>query len=358
MQLVVCGVRRPVHLEGSTWSLGDTRQHEPPRSKSVSIARDTARNVRQLDQCAQALGNQQKDGDSPVNMVVQGFLEKSRLKTRDELRRFITVDNHEAVKVGDLERSMESRPVVKLKFTTAFTEAVVREGSDELTLRREEEGVLRTSHRHHECGRQWGPPPVDEDWHATCQANIQGVGRSAWETMFHNHQKLHKPVKRKTSRRQRNSFHDLGSVQKINSRSQVTLALCAIHLRSPTALADALKRADQKCGPAQSPAASVASAMFLESEAFGSFVLWLAHRARCARCAMADATAADPVFRNRCRNRRRQRQQAASCPPACEVLAWKVIVRNSARRRCASCSARMPWPRRNFSTFFWPGADG
>ena len=59
------------------------------------------------------------------------------------------VDNHEAVKVGDSEKNMESSPVVKPKFTTDFLEAVVREGADGLMLRREEEGMLRTFKRHH-----------------------------------------------------------------------------------------------------------------------------------------------------------------------------------------------------------------
>ena len=53
------------------------------------------------------------------------------------------VDNHWAVKVGDLEKNVESRPMVKPKFTN-FLESVVREGADELTLRAEDEGVLRT----------------------------------------------------------------------------------------------------------------------------------------------------------------------------------------------------------------------
>ena len=60
----------------------------------------------------------------------------------DELEGFIMVDNYEAVRVGDFENDMESRPMVKPKFTTDFPEAVVREGADELTLRAEEEGTL------------------------------------------------------------------------------------------------------------------------------------------------------------------------------------------------------------------------
>ena len=52
------------------------------------------------------------------------------------------MDNHEAIKIGDLEKTLESLPVVKPRFTTDFLEAEVREGTDELTLRREG-GMLR-----------------------------------------------------------------------------------------------------------------------------------------------------------------------------------------------------------------------
>ena len=65
-------------------------------------------------------------------------------KIVDGLRKFILVDNQEAVTVGELDQNVESRKVVKPKFTTDFPEAVVREGADELTLRADEEGALRT----------------------------------------------------------------------------------------------------------------------------------------------------------------------------------------------------------------------
>ena len=67
-------------------------------------------------------------------------------------------------------------------------------------------------------------------------------------------------------------FHDLGSVQKIRTRSQVRLD---DDLGSPTAaLADALKGTEQKRGLVQSSAASdvsCASARVPELEAFGSY---------------------------------------------------------------------------------------
>ena len=60
------------------------------------------------------------------------------------LRKFIEVDNHEAVKVGGLRRGLKSFKVVKSKFRTDFPGAVFREGAGELTLRAHEEGVRRT----------------------------------------------------------------------------------------------------------------------------------------------------------------------------------------------------------------------
>ena len=62
----------------------------------------------------------------------------------DGLRKFIMVDNHDAVNVGERDKNVESRKVVTPKFTTDLSEAVVRDGADELTLRADEEGALRT----------------------------------------------------------------------------------------------------------------------------------------------------------------------------------------------------------------------
>ena len=91
----------------------------------------------------QIFGRAHGHSDSPVNMVVWSFQEKRRLQIMAALGRFI-IDKREAVKVGDLDKNVESRPVVKPNFTTDFPEAVVREGAGGLTVRREEEGMLRT----------------------------------------------------------------------------------------------------------------------------------------------------------------------------------------------------------------------
>ena len=47
------------------------------------------------------------------------------------------------MKVVDLDKNMESKKVVKPKLTTDVREVVTREGADEVTLRDEEEGMLR-----------------------------------------------------------------------------------------------------------------------------------------------------------------------------------------------------------------------
>ena len=83
------------------------------------------------------------------------------------------IDNHEAVKMGNLEKTSESLSLNKPKFTTAFLEAVVRDGAHELTLRRGQEGTQRTFNR---TTKRWRPPLGDEDiWHATCHAIFKGI---------------------------------------------------------------------------------------------------------------------------------------------------------------------------------------
>ena len=79
------------------------------------------------------LANQQTGGVSPAQVLVDGFPKNE-----------VGSNNHEAVTLGDLEKTQESLLVVKAKFTADFPEVVLREGADELTLGREEEGMLRT----------------------------------------------------------------------------------------------------------------------------------------------------------------------------------------------------------------------
>ena len=73
--------------------------------------------------------------------------------------------------------TLASLSVVEPKFFTAdLLVAVLREGADELIMRREEEGMLRTFiDTSNVRDNRWGPPLVDEDWHALCQAIFNGV---------------------------------------------------------------------------------------------------------------------------------------------------------------------------------------
>ena len=121
----------------------------PPRSKSTSGARGTAGNVWQFGKCAQAFWR-------PAERW-----------------------NYAAVKIRDLEKETRSKKVVKPNFTTDYPGAFIREGADELTLRADEEEVVRSFIDTTNVGnKRWGPPLVHEDWHVFCQATFQGSRRT------------------------------------------------------------------------------------------------------------------------------------------------------------------------------------
>ena len=62
------------------------------------------------------LANQQTGGDSFMDTLSGGLQEKFRLKMMDELRRFFKVDDHETVKIGDLEKYLVALHVVGPNF--------------------------------------------------------------------------------------------------------------------------------------------------------------------------------------------------------------------------------------------------
>ena len=135
--------------------------------------------------------NQQKDGDSAVRMIVQGLLEKNRRKRMDRCRLLNAVDNHAAVKIGSLEKGARSKNVVKPRFATDFPGAVIPEGVDDVRLRADEEGVLRTFINTTNVGnKRWSAPLVDEDWHALCQAMFHGV-EGPEEAMSYRYEDVH-----------------------------------------------------------------------------------------------------------------------------------------------------------------------
>ena len=82
--------------EQESWSYKITRTVEMPRCFGRVLHRKGM--CDNLSNALKLLANQQKDGDSPVKMVVQGLL-----KIMDGPRKFIAVDNH-AEKIGDLEK--------------------------------------------------------------------------------------------------------------------------------------------------------------------------------------------------------------------------------------------------------------
>ena len=94
-------------------------------------------------------------------------------------------DNHSAVDVVDLRQGTRSLEVRKPQFSEAFPEATIREEADELTLRADEEDTQRafTNTEHIEFER-WGPPLVDADWHAFCQAIYNKIEGKEWEELY------------------------------------------------------------------------------------------------------------------------------------------------------------------------------
>ena len=90
MQLVVCCTWQPSRIVVAQESTDRReakvfRAHAPPQGVCDNMV-----------SALELLANQQ-GGDSPVGLLVEGLQERSRLKMTEELRGFITVDNHEAV---------------------------------------------------------------------------------------------------------------------------------------------------------------------------------------------------------------------------------------------------------------------
>ena len=99
---MVCCMWRPVRLEKSRGLLKqDNTNLRDAKKICASVAPQEV--CDNLVNALQLLANQQTGGDSTVDVPVEGFQERSRLKMMEELRRLITVDN-QAVKIGDMEK--------------------------------------------------------------------------------------------------------------------------------------------------------------------------------------------------------------------------------------------------------------
>ena len=95
VRLVVRDVRWPVQLEELETTRDSSeakvfRAHAPPQGACENLVCPLT-----------LLANQQTEDDSLVPVLVEGHQEQSRLEMMDELTRFIKVDSHEAVTVGD-----------------------------------------------------------------------------------------------------------------------------------------------------------------------------------------------------------------------------------------------------------------
>ena len=75
------------------------------------------------------------------------------------------------------------------------SDVIVRESPDELTLSAEEVVTSKAliDVNHIEPAR-WGPPLVDADWYAFCQALCKGTEGEDWEEMYDSFQVMSRAV--------------------------------------------------------------------------------------------------------------------------------------------------------------------
>ena len=96
--------------------------------------------------------------------------ERSRKGLTNGLRDFILIDNRRALEVGYLNKGMGNFRVRRPKVT-------VKESPDELTLVGTWKSYINVDHIEKE---RWGPPLVDYDWYAFCQALYKGIEGEEW----------------------------------------------------------------------------------------------------------------------------------------------------------------------------------
>ena len=95
------------------------------------------------------------------------------------------VDNHCAREVGHLREGSRSLEVRTPKCEEGSPEVLVKESPEVLTLTAEEVGTQKSCiNVDHVAQERWGPPLVDADWHAFCQAIYKGTGGEDWEELY------------------------------------------------------------------------------------------------------------------------------------------------------------------------------
>ena len=143
------------------WRAACGMQHsaKPSVAKVFSGARPAAGIVRDFGVCSQVVGEPVDGRKQPRGHAVRGVSGAWQIKITDELRKFIQVDIHEAVKTRDLEKQS---PQIRQK--KCFQMQQHAKGFYELTLRKSEEGMLPTKFDTTNVGTsEWGPRRVDED---------------------------------------------------------------------------------------------------------------------------------------------------------------------------------------------------
>ena len=166
-KVVVRNLWRKVRLEATKQAVGRAN------GKSFVQAKVLKEHAVPQDLCANLIGalkllaNQQEDGDGLLQNIVTNFGEGSRKGLTDGLRDFVRVDNERALDDG----APGTVKVRKPEFREGSSDVTVRESLDVLTLRAEEvvtsKAYIDVNHIEPE---KWGPPLVDADWHAFCQA--------------------------------------------------------------------------------------------------------------------------------------------------------------------------------------------
>ena len=108
------------------------------------------------------LANQKEDGDGLIQNVVTNLGKGSRKGLTEGLKEIIKVDNIRA-----LSRGMGNFKVRRPNVPEGCPEVTVRESPDELTLRAEEVGTLKTYiNVNHIEEERWSPPLVGHDRYA------------------------------------------------------------------------------------------------------------------------------------------------------------------------------------------------
>ena len=89
-----------------------------------------------------------------------------------------------------LNEGIKSFEVRGPKFKRVYSEASIRKGSEELTLRAEEVGSQKACiNVGHIAEDRWGSPLVDADWHAFCQVICKGIEGSRWGELYDYYKK-------------------------------------------------------------------------------------------------------------------------------------------------------------------------